>query len=247
MRYEDEAAPNEYYYALLDRCGSGDHDGAGGYSYNGGADPESAPLRVSSGLWCPGCGGGWSEYTFVHEVGHAQGMGHVGCGTSGHTPHEGGAIGVWGFDILNLVLKHPWSTYEYMSYCRPSWMSDWTWDWTWHRIQLLTSWDVAMLTPHEGEALFGLLLPNGREVWTVTPGKIDPETFVPGHFVELWDGDTLLAKSPAAVGVFADGKTRYINADLPVCPEEATRIEIVEPSGERRQVSPIVLQRPANR
>jgi len=217
MRIEDQAPPDVHYYALLDRCGEGSHDGAGGYGYLGGSSIDTASQRVSAGLWCPGCGDGWSEYTFTHEVGHSQGMDHVGCGTSGHQPHPDGQIGVWGFDVLKIELHHPTSNYEYMSYCSPTWVSDWTWDYTWDVIQTLTSWETSSIAPHgDREALFGLLLPNGTEVWTRQPGRIEPAHLSKTERVEYLDASgSVVATRPASVGAFEGGQTRYINADVP--------------------------------
>jgi hypothetical protein len=236
MRVQDNAPPDVHYYALLDKCGNGTHDGAGGYGYLGGNSIDTASQRVSAGLWCPGCGSGWSEYTFTHEVGHSQGMNHVGCGTQGHLPHPSGEIGLWGFDVLNIELHHPTSTYEYMSYCSPTWVSDWTWNYTWGIIQELTSWENAYIVPGAArKALFGLLLPNGDEVWTEQPGRIEPKHLSEEHRVEFYDADgELVASMPARVGAFELGETRYINADIPE--GEWVSAEYVAPDGGRRRV-----------
>lgn len=238
MRREDDAPPSTHYFALLNRCGSGGHDGAGGYAYLGGRSPETDNQRVSAGLWCPGCGYDWSEYTFVHEVGHSQGMSHVGCGTWGHEPEPGGVAGVWGFDVLNIELKHPDRNYEYMSYCRPNWMSQWTWTFTWETIQALSAFEETENRPPEGEALFGILMPSGKELWTRTSGSINPVTLRDDAFVDFYDGDRHLGQQPAAVGLFDDGKTRYVNVNIPPGPdaEAITHLQVTDPQGARHVV-----------
>ena len=243
MRVQDNAPPDVHYYALLDKCGNGTHDGAGGYGYLGGNSIDTASQRVSAGLWCPGCGSGWSEYTFTHEVGHSQGMNHVGCGTQGHLPHPSGEVGVWGFDVLNLELHHPTSTYEYMSYCSPTWVSDWTWNYTWGIIQELTSWEASSIAPGpEREALFGLLLPNGEEIWTRQPGRIEPKHLSEEHRVEFLDEDgEVVASMPASVGAFEGGDTRYINADMPSEPWDSIRY-VDDEGGVRSVPRPASLQ-----
>lgn len=236
MRVADEAPPDVHYYALLDRCGAGSHDGAGGYGYLGGNSIDTASQRVSAGLWCPSCGEGWSAYTFTHEVGHSQGMNHVGCGTSGHQPHPEGQIGAWGFDVLGIELHHPTSTYEYMSYCAPTWMSDWTWAYTWDIVETLTSWEASSVAPSPSAgAVFGLLLPDGREVWTPQPGRIEPKHLSLRDHIEYLDDDGhVVATRRASVGTFDDGETRYVNADLPDV--QWTEARLARQDGSRRSL-----------
>jgi hypothetical protein len=226
MRVADAAPPDVHYYALLDRGGAGSHDGAGGDGYLGGSSIDTASQRVSAGLWCPSCGDGWSAYTFTHEVGHSQGMNHVGCGTSGHQPHPEGQIGAWGFDVLNVELHHPSSTYEYMSYCSPTWMSDWTWAYTWEIIETLTSWEASSVAPAAGKgSVFGLLLPDGREIWTPQPGRIESAHLSASDVIDYLDpGGEVVATMRASVGTFDDGKTRYVNAELPDAPWSTARL-----------------------
>jgi hypothetical protein len=82
--------------------------------------------RASIGV---GYGGGTSAETMVHEVGHAHGRNHVdgGCGSGGgdsEYPHEGGLIGVRGYNWRTDALVDPDSTWDFMTYCAPTFVSD---------------------------------------------------------------------------------------------------------------------------
>lgn len=82
--------------------------------------------RASIGV---GYGGSTSAETMVHEVGHAHGRDHVdgGCGSGGgdsEYPHEGGVIGVRGYNWRTDSLVAPDSTWDFMTYCSPTFLSD---------------------------------------------------------------------------------------------------------------------------
>ena len=64
----------------------------------------------------------------THELGHNMSLGHAPCGLgfgSGDPayPYEQGEIGAWGYDARSDSLVSP-LTYDLMSYCDPSWISD---------------------------------------------------------------------------------------------------------------------------
>lgn len=92
-------------------------DGAGG-------------MRAGIGLGFPGDG---SVETAVHEVGHNHGRQHTPCGTFGDNDpnyptdpaHEEASIGVWGYDLVSDTLLTP-DRKDFMSYCNPTWVSDYT-------------------------------------------------------------------------------------------------------------------------
>ena len=82
--------------------------------------------RASIGV---GYGGGTSAETMVHEIGHAHGRDHVdgGCGSGGgdsEYPHDGGVLGNRGYDWRTDSLVDPDSTWDFMSYCSPTFTSD---------------------------------------------------------------------------------------------------------------------------
>ena len=94
--------------------------------------PAAIPLGV------PGCGVGGlgagvngDQGTFVHEIGHGYGFQHTPCGNTGasdpnyptYEPYPSASIGEYGLNISNGTVLSPASTFDYMSYCFPQWMS----------------------------------------------------------------------------------------------------------------------------
>lgn len=94
--------------------------------------PAGIPLGV------PGCGDDGlgaaavgNDQTFLHETGHAYGFQHTPCGANGTTdpdypayePYMSASIGEFGLDIRDGTLHDPRDIADYMSYCRPRWMS----------------------------------------------------------------------------------------------------------------------------
>ncbi|MXW68006.1 MAG: hypothetical protein F4Z72_13530 [Gemmatimonadales bacterium] len=64
--------------------------------------------------------------TIAHELGHNMSLGHAPCNVLGFAtyPHDGGSVGVWGYDFRGGGHLVPPSTADLMSYCRPRWISD---------------------------------------------------------------------------------------------------------------------------
>jgi hypothetical protein len=222
LRFTDFAEPNEYYFALLDSC-SGGVDGAGGLAPGlPGPIKGAGDLRVSTGLWA---GLNFARETFVHEVGHNQGRPHSPCGgpdgADPNYPHSNAAIGVWGFDVLTGAWKSPSTTRDYMSYCGPTWVSDWTWGRVHEQVRQLTSWDYAGGSARDAlddmpEILHGWVHPSGLEGWWTSPGELPPELLTTAETVAFYDQDgELIDELPAASWVLEDGKTRYFMAEVP--------------------------------
>ena len=67
------------------------------------------------------------EFVIAHELGHNMNLLHVPCGVSNsldpYYPHDSGAIGAWGYNLVNNTLEHP-SIPDLMGYCSPVWISD---------------------------------------------------------------------------------------------------------------------------
>jgi hypothetical protein len=80
-----------------------------------------------------------------HEVGHNHGRQHAPCGTSGDPsyPYAGAAIGDWGYDLLQQKLYPPDSTKDLMSYCNPTWVSDYTYKAFFDRLQAVNGASIA--------------------------------------------------------------------------------------------------------
>ncbi len=64
--------------------------------------------------------------TIAHEIGHNMSLRHAPCNVLGPVsyPHEGGSIGVWGYDFRGGGRLVPPATADLMSYCHPQWISD---------------------------------------------------------------------------------------------------------------------------
>jgi hypothetical protein len=88
--------------------------------------PNDATGRACVGVGYPGTD---SPQTAAHEIGHAHGRAHAPCGTSSYDtayPWSGGSIGAWGYDLIAKKLYSPSTTKDFMSYCSPTWISDYT-------------------------------------------------------------------------------------------------------------------------
>ena len=90
---------------------SGVVTGAGGVAYLGGRSSFSRP----------------SSYIIAHELGHNMSLSHAPCGGAAGPdpsfPYANGAIGAWGYDISRNRLV-PTTRKDHMSYCGPTWTSD---------------------------------------------------------------------------------------------------------------------------
>lgn len=90
-----------------------------------------------------GCGGGGVAIAYVNggsvlaqEIGHAFGRAHAPCGNPGspdpnyptYNSYPSGSIGEYGFDTETSQVFSPWSTYDFMSYCGPTWISPYTYE-----------------------------------------------------------------------------------------------------------------------
>jgi hypothetical protein len=219
LRFNDFAEPNEYYFGLVDAC-SGGVDGAGGLA-PGTPGPVKGlgDLRVSTGLWI---NLNFSKDTFVHEVGHNQGRPHSPCGgpdgPDPNYPHDNAAIGVYGFNIMTGEFYSPTNRRDYMSYCNPTWVSDWTWGWVHEQVRQLTSWDYEDSSGGEvfAEVLHGWVHPSGRESWWTTAGELPEDMLSTAETVAFYDEEGgLIQEMPAASWMLEDGKTRYFMAKVP--------------------------------
>jgi hypothetical protein len=231
--------PNTYYYLLFDNCGEciGDGGGcllgvAGGITGDAVSD---APLRVAIGTqYLSGSEVGMD--TFVHEIGHTQGRSHVACpgaaaaGPDPTYPYEGGEIGVWGFGVRDFQIRNASTHTDYMSYCNPTWVSDWQWNATYDRIRTLTSWDSAGMTMPEDQAvLVGSVDPaSGRAQWWTDRGGITATS--EGHALRFMAGDAVLETAGVQVDAWSEGTGFTVRAPLPAgWDHEVTAIEYQAP------------------
>lgn len=169
LRSTNGAATNEYYYGAFSPadtfeqfCGMGCVAGMSLLAMN----PTDAQMRASIGL---GFSGVMSAETMVHEVGHAHGREHAPCGLGGQPsdpgyPYPGALIGERGYDLVTSQLIDPATYVDFMSYCTPTWVSDYTYNGLLDRI-------VAV------NALASMQLPDGfTERWVSLAIGIDGVT-----------------------------------------------------------------------
>ncbi len=140
-RQQDIAAGNatqdEFYYGLVvprasfgQYCQQGCVLGLTFQTGQGGQGQESY-LRGSVGI---GYTGNDAAQTFIHEIGHAYGRQHAPCAPFNQIqsvdpayPHQGATIGTWGYSLSGHQLLDPQGqARDFMSYCEPSWVSDYT-------------------------------------------------------------------------------------------------------------------------
>ncbi len=126
-RNKDKAERDVYYYGVVNPAASINQFCGGGciagLTLGPAKGPQPAELRVSVGL---GFGGELTAGTFVHETGHAHGLAHAPCGgaqgVDGKYPYKGGQTGVYGLDAKGLRAPNVYK--DMMSYCEPTWISD---------------------------------------------------------------------------------------------------------------------------
>lgn len=192
-RAADAVADDVYYHGIFlhDAPSLGGRQGMANIV---GPLPGDGPMRVGVTVyWAPDPS--LAAATFNHEIGHNQGLQHVMCpsaeadGLAVDYPHINGWIGAWGWGLLRRELFAPDDAYDYMSYCEPSWVSDWTWARTHERIAALTSYADAMPGEPSMPSEQGWLLiaaPRGQGMhWWVAPGRVDPARVHGGERVEL--------------------------------------------------------------
>jgi hypothetical protein len=234
MRDNEMAFPNVYYHALFPTAGGGIAGVAGVASVPGDGKGEGGQ-RVSVTALGPNVVG--AAGVVVHEVGHNEGMAHVYCPFAQSAspdptyPYAEGRIGQWGFGIESFKLYSPENTFDYMSYCGPSWLSTWSWKKTFSRIRTLTSWDyedagsggfdlaIGPTGYAEHDLLIGSINADGTEFWWTSHGTLpsdaDPYGDDYAHHVELRHGGQLVAALPSVVRYTNDYSSAWLISELP--------------------------------
>jgi hypothetical protein len=130
LRYADKVGPEVYYYGAFSAkssfssyCSGGCVTGLCGLSDSA----SDSSVRACVGI---GFTGAETAETMIHEVGHAHGRYHAPCGgvagADSRFPYSGAKIGAWGWDLVTKKLIDPSKTVDFMSYCNPTWISDYT-------------------------------------------------------------------------------------------------------------------------
>ena len=267
----DAAPANVYYHALVD-VGGPSVSQVAGIALLTDASKEASPDRVAATVYYkrivepdedaedqtptvypPSS----SARTFVHEVGHNQGLPHIACPNANAAnpdleyPHADGKIGVFGFGIRDFHLYTPSAAHDYMTYCGNSWVSDWTWTKTLARIETLTSWDFEApgvgLEGLEAGAqagpqpvLVGILGADGFEEWSLSLGRapaLDPAATSETLEVGYVRGDRV-ERVRARIDRLSDDATVMVTAPLPGFDQTdgLTAIHWLDPRGEAHDI-----------
>lgn len=247
LRASESPDPNVYYYGLFDNCGECIGDGGGCLLGVAPGTPGSsmgeAGSRAAIGVQFLD-GNEVGIETYVHEIGHTQGRAHVACpggGASGSDPsypHADGKIGVWGFGVRDFQIRTANTHTDYMSYCNPTWVSDWQWRATFERIRELSSWDAgSMESELEGEfVLVGTYnTETGESQWWTDRGYVLPEdavgSFALGFEIE---GEALENAEYVAVDAWSEGPWVTVRAPLPADFDRVTSLVVEAPAATSR-------------
>jgi hypothetical protein len=158
-RIDDGVAPDVYYYGLFtpsasfnQYCSFGCVLGLSPLAFSSMDDMARASIGV--GFTNKDAG---EEETFTHEVGHAHGRQHAPCDVDDpdrHYPYPDAEIGAWGYDPKAQVLLDPMGeSRDMMSYCEPTWISDYTYKALYKRIQQVNALPYALEVPSRWQTL----------------------------------------------------------------------------------------------
>ena len=208
LRAQDGAASNVYYSALVQ---TGQNSGVLGIAYLGGL--------VNANIWQANSIK-MTSITTTHEIGHNQGLQHIGCpggqsqGNDPSYPYANGTIGeAIGFGIRDFTV-YPSSAYNYMSYCfQLMWVSDWTWQKVWSRIYDFSAQGDEGLP--EVDVIRTQLNPDGTEIWWRSRDVIDLERLSGNYTIEFLDNGEVVDQSLGMVGELSEGGGIWVTAPVP--------------------------------
>ncbi len=225
LRFQEGAPPEQYYYGVIRPCqGAPDFSGI---AQLGGPSPGQAAQRVGWGVYhaSPSTTAG----TFVHEIGHEQGRFHIACsgGEAGpdtsYPDHPEGDTESWGIDVVSdpVTIKPP-SSHDYMSYCGPSWVSEWGWHLVSPWIEEISSWELGDGVGPTRPLLVGTVHADGRSSFYVAQGWFDEALARPGHGIRVFAGGDEVVEVPAQWVAWERSDAVNVIAPLPV---ELSRID----------------------
>ncbi|PRP92808.1 hypothetical protein ENSA5_47210 [Enhygromyxa salina] len=186
IRAEYADIPDAFFLILLDDC-SVIPDGILGVAPVNNVPPTlgDSVMRYGAGLWNPN-DIQESVNTAVHEIGHAQGSQHAPCGGAADPdplyPHENATLGAQGLDPYTAQFYDPLGYTDFMSYCRPYWISDYRFTRSYNVQTVLTAFAGANMqgaapapTGDTRTVLTGIVQPEGETLWWVNDSPTPPE------------------------------------------------------------------------
>jgi hypothetical protein len=111
-----------------------------------------------------------SERALSHELGHTFNNFHAPCGGAANPdpnyPYPDAQIGVWGWDLVFQRLVNPVTSLDVMSYCSPTWVSDYSYGRAQAHLEAHAPSLAAVARPTtEGLLVHGHVDPDGRVVF----------------------------------------------------------------------------------
>jgi hypothetical protein len=193
-REQDGPESDVYYYGLLkpaatmrEFCGGGCTAGIG---YVG--DERFSGTRAAIGL---AFADESSAEIMAHEVGHNHGRNHAPCapggfidGVDGQFPHDGAALGVWGYDRRSRELYPPDESTDIMGYCDQQWVSDYTYRGFIDRIAALNGQPLRVVAPERIDAWQVMLVDGEGPRWSL-PFKKVGEAYGEAELAEVLGAD----------------------------------------------------------
>lgn len=216
LREDDDASPEWYYFGVVDACDNGPN--FSGVGSLGGPTRGDARRRVAWGRWRTNGNG---AETFVHELGHEQGRRHVDCGNpSGpdlEYPNETGDIDVFGWDIFTEEEVSTPNQKDYMSYCDPTWVSQYGWNFSYPRIEIMSAWDFEAADAGDDlqVMLYGMLHVDEPAQWWTGRGVPEPSAETSGYRVQFYAGTQLLSEAPASREDIPEGESFELAVPVP--------------------------------
>ena len=129
LRERDGAPDTTFYYGVIEPTESEDDFCPRGCVAGVAAVPEPGAIYTRGAVGLGYLRKGFAQ-VFTHEMGHATGREHTPCGRPGFVdpdyPHGNARIGASGYDLLTDTFFRASNTHDFMSYCSPSWVSDYT-------------------------------------------------------------------------------------------------------------------------
>ena len=146
--------------------------------------PGEASMRYGAGLWNPN-DVRESVNTCVHEMGHSQGSLHAPCGGAAEPdplfPNPDATLGSRGLDPLTATFYDPVAYKDFMSYCRPYWVSDFQFTKNYTVLSALTAYAGAGALPptlppgYTGVMLTGVVQDGADTSWWINHNAAPPE------------------------------------------------------------------------